>query len=1424
MASRDIRQRIIIIGEDKTKQALNSVERNVGGVKSAVDRAITAISGFIGLEWTFQGISGLKTMSDTALELDARLKLVTSSGEELNRVSNDLLAISLKTGTELKANTLLYTRIKKPLDDMGYGLSESTALTKSMALGLKISGASTAEAASTILQFSQAMASGVLRGEEYNAVNEAAPRLIRAMTDELGISQGELRKLANDGLLTADIAAKALIDSMGNLEKEASSIPLTISGSIENVRSQLIVFLNEYNHVNKVVGEGIRFFGDNLNTVSEVVIPAVITGAILLTSALLKKAAAWAASGLQALKSAKSNVSLTETLTGLTLATKKYNRELIQTAVIQRNAEITAAVEANRSKRATLEALELQQKSILGSVDEAKKAHNLAQATQLVSVIKERSAQTTRDHAKANHDAAVGQLNLARANGENAKVMSAASAKVLAASNSLKAAESGLAAAKLKSSETNLAAINSEGSLQRARQESVLLSRQVYVAEREVARQRVASSVSVNGSALSMQGMLDRLRAYIVTTNQAALTTGKFTKSQVVLRAAAFSTSVGLNVVKVSMLTMGFAAKGVTRLVQGLWSALLGPIPLIAFGIYELVSVFGDADAALAALEVTAKKVWFTLSNPGGFLTQSAAFKKGIADIEASVSESYEKSVSKRTKLNEQMKASDDSLVSAAEAKSAALKRGLQDQTNAQREVTEALLKQVKARRNVFTAEQQQAKATLESKIRYINTQLQVDVDAINAELKLKGAKGQSTVALEEAAAAKIAKLKADYAKSEEERIKAFYSNEIETRGRTNEAVVRINAEMYAALKKNATEQLASTSKDLETLRAKFDQHVTNIESGTKRLDDLQRRSSEFNRSLLDSDLSGVSSNATAINQIVESQARLREADTLDREVDAEKIYKIRTTELDNIKQIIQSEKDKSASAKKGSLDQITAQQNVTIAQNTYREVLRKAMIDQEHLNKIELQAAEETKVQIDERAKSLSAYHQEIARLDALMNETRIAIVDFDTSAASKKLDELVKKLDAFDARVKRLREGSETANANLNTANPTANTSRQPTILGNYPQQTSVNVARVNNGRNYLDDELRLNTGGNVVAPHMAEGGGDKIKAVLTVGEYVINADAVKHYGVDFFNRLNGMSDEPIRRNTGGPVNRDVNFGGSRPDTKYFSGAGVVQRMIRAISNSRSETSTLTSPWQNDFYNYLAAVPNKLSGKDHNSVIKVENHVGEMLNILERSTRETEFNQHMSNVESLKKTQIVLERYIDTAQDYVKPKETTKEVAVAEPIGPRIPTPTVAPTAVPAVATPVIPKPNVSPITVPKIPSVSTPIGAAQTTGKGASSAPITVINNAVKHIGGGLNGVAKSFGASLSATMNALSGSVGGVESITTANHNTFNAATPSKSGETININLKANGVSATGTFTDNSDTRQMLQELRDTGAVQ
>ncbi|WP_407224035.1 phage tail tape measure protein [Enterobacter hormaechei] len=186
-------------------------------------------------------------IADEWNSVNARLKQASSSADDFAASQRQLMEISQRTGTAFSDNANLFSRAAASMREYGYSSDEVLKITEAVSTGLKLSGANTQEASSVITQFSQALAQGVLRGEEFNAVNEAGDRVIRALAAGMGVARKDLKSMADQGQLTIDKVVPALMSQLGALQGEFASMPQTVSGSLQKVTNSFMAWVGGVN-------------------------------------------------------------------------------------------------------------------------------------------------------------------------------------------------------------------------------------------------------------------------------------------------------------------------------------------------------------------------------------------------------------------------------------------------------------------------------------------------------------------------------------------------------------------------------------------------------------------------------------------------------------------------------------------------------------------------------------------------------------------------------------------------------------------------------------------------------------------------------------------------------------------------------------------------------------------------------------------------------------------------------------------------------------------------------------------------------------------------------------------------------------------------------------------------------------------------
>ncbi|HAW8941134.1 TPA: phage tail tape measure protein [Escherichia coli] len=317
------------------------------------DQINTAKSSALNMAGAFAGAFAtghLISLADEWNSVNARLKQASQSSDDFQASQRELMAISQRTGTAFSDNASLFARSAASMRKYGYSSEEVLKVTEAISTGLKLSGASTAEASSVITQFSQALAQGVLRGEEFNSVNENGDRVIRALAAGMGVARKDLKAMADNGKLTADKVVPALISQLGALRDEYAAMPDTVSSSATKVENAFMAWVggaNEASGVTKTLSGVLNGIAGNIDTVATAAGALVAVGVARYFGNMASSAGS-ATAGL--ITAARNEVALAEAqLRGTQIATARARAAVYraqQAVVAARGTERQAAAEA----------------------------------------------------------------------------------------------------------------------------------------------------------------------------------------------------------------------------------------------------------------------------------------------------------------------------------------------------------------------------------------------------------------------------------------------------------------------------------------------------------------------------------------------------------------------------------------------------------------------------------------------------------------------------------------------------------------------------------------------------------------------------------------------------------------------------------------------------------------------------------------------------------------------------------------------------------------------------------------------------------------------------------------------------------------------------------------------------------------------
>ncbi|NNA14217.1 tape measure protein, partial [Pseudomonas lundensis] len=164
-------------------------------------------------------------LTDAFKSMQGSLALVSASTGAASQAFSALLGMANNTGSSLESTVALYTRLANATKGVGYSQEQLLNVTDAINKAFVVSGATAQEASNAAIQLSQGLAAGALRGEELNSVMEQGPRITRALADYLGVTNGQIRAMAAEGKITAEVVTNALLRSLSSLNEELDRMP-----------------------------------------------------------------------------------------------------------------------------------------------------------------------------------------------------------------------------------------------------------------------------------------------------------------------------------------------------------------------------------------------------------------------------------------------------------------------------------------------------------------------------------------------------------------------------------------------------------------------------------------------------------------------------------------------------------------------------------------------------------------------------------------------------------------------------------------------------------------------------------------------------------------------------------------------------------------------------------------------------------------------------------------------------------------------------------------------------------------------------------------------------------------------------------------------------------------------------------------------
>lgn len=237
------------------------------------------VMGLVGAYASLQGVQKLINLSDEYIQTNARLNMINDGLQTTDELQNKIYASAQRSRAAYTATADTVAKLSLNAKDAFSSNDETIAFAENLNKLFAIAGTEQAAISSASLQLTQALGSGVLRGEEFNAVFEAAPNIMQTIADAMDVPIGKLRGMAAEGQITADIVKNALLGATDDINEQFDSMPMTWSQVWTGV-------MNELYMVSQPILEFISLLAQNWSVLEPIVI-GVATAIGLYTAALL---------------------------------------------------------------------------------------------------------------------------------------------------------------------------------------------------------------------------------------------------------------------------------------------------------------------------------------------------------------------------------------------------------------------------------------------------------------------------------------------------------------------------------------------------------------------------------------------------------------------------------------------------------------------------------------------------------------------------------------------------------------------------------------------------------------------------------------------------------------------------------------------------------------------------------------------------------------------------------------------------------------------------------------------------------------------------------------------------------------------------------------------------------------------------------
>lgn len=247
------------------KVATQDLEKVQKSASASTDTLASKVKNLVGAYAGMKTITGLVNLSDTMTQNTARLNMMNDGLQTTAELNQMIYESAQRSRGAYQGTADMVAKLGTLAGDAFNSSAEIVAFAEQINKQMTLSGASTVGAQAAMLQLTQAMSSGVLRGEELNSILEQTPTIAQSIADYMGVTTGEMREMASEGAISAEVVKNAMFAASEETNAKFAQMPMTwgqVWTSFKNTATMAL----------QPVLTGINFLANNIDIIG----PAVL--------------------------------------------------------------------------------------------------------------------------------------------------------------------------------------------------------------------------------------------------------------------------------------------------------------------------------------------------------------------------------------------------------------------------------------------------------------------------------------------------------------------------------------------------------------------------------------------------------------------------------------------------------------------------------------------------------------------------------------------------------------------------------------------------------------------------------------------------------------------------------------------------------------------------------------------------------------------------------------------------------------------------------------------------------------------------------------------------------------------------------------------------------------------------------------------